>query len=152
MKNKFFYFVISFLVVWTIIRYLPTQKLYIHFVYKNFIRCMYTTDVCKMYTTFQQTFVYILHTKSKEPYQLNFAYKMHIYKSLSKYGIHFVYILSAKVCQNVGNILYANILHTFCILFVYKMYTKVCWNVMMMMMMRMMKNCFCGMVDQRKAF
>ena len=91
MKNKFFYFVIIFLVVWTIIRYLPTQKLCIHFVYKNFIRCMYTTDVYKMYTTFQQTFVYILYTKSKEPCQLNFVYKMYIYKSLSKCGKHFVY-------------------------------------------------------------
>ena len=43
---------------------------------------MYTTDVYKMYTTFRQTFVYILYTKLKELWQL---------KSLSKCGMHFVY-------------------------------------------------------------
>ena len=53
-----------------------------------------------------------------------------IYKSLSKCGIHFVYkhfvyILYAKVCRNVGYILYTNILYTLRLLkcgidFVYK--------------------------------
>ena len=32
---------------------------------------MHTTDVYKMYATFQQTFVYIFHTKSKELSQQN---------------------------------------------------------------------------------
>ena len=50
-----------------------------------------------MYTTFQQTFVYILFTKSKELCQLNFVYKMY-----------------TKVCRNVEYILYTNILYTFC--------------------------------------
>ena len=47
-----------------------------------YTKCIQT--VCKMYTTFRQTFVYILYTKSKELYQLNFTYKM-----------------STKVCGNV---------------------------------------------------
>ena len=45
-----------------------------------------------MYTTFQQAFVYILYTKSKELCQLNFLYKMY-----------------TEVCRNVGYILYTNI-------------------------------------------
>ena len=53
---------------------------------------------CKMSTTFRQTFVYILYTKSKELCQLNFVYKIY-----------------TKVCWNVGYILYMNILYTFCI-------------------------------------
>ena len=77
---------------------------------------MYTTDVCKMYTTFQQTF--------KRTIPAKFCIQnVYIYTKVCQ---NMEYILSAKVCQNVGNILYANILHTFCILFVYKMYTKVC--------------------------
>ena len=48
-----------------------------------------------MYTTFRQTFVYILYTKLKELWQLNFVYKMY-----------------TKVCRNVGYILYTNILYT----------------------------------------
>ena len=65
---------------------------------------MYTADVyCmqnvyKMYTTVRQTLVYILYTKLKELWQLNFVYKMY-----------------TEVCRNVGCILYANILYTFCI-------------------------------------
>ena len=37
---------------------------------------------------------------------------------------HFEYILHTKVCQNVGYILYTNILHTFCIQNVYKNLSK----------------------------
>ena len=95
---------------------------------------MYTSDVYKIHTTFWQRFVYILYTKLKELFQLNFVYKM-----------------VTKVCQNVGYILYTDVLYTlciqkfvemwdafciqpfciytFCIHFVYKMYTKVCWNM-----------------------
>ena len=51
-----------------------------------------TQNVYKMYTTFQQAFVYILYTKSKELCQLNFLYKMY-----------------TEVCRNVGYILYTNI-------------------------------------------
>ena len=58
----------------------------------------YIQNVYKMYTTFQQAFVYILYTKSKELCQLNFVYKMY-----------------TKVCHNVRYILYTNILYTFCI-------------------------------------
>ena len=76
----------------------PTWKLCIHFVYKNctrFMQLIYrkcTQNVYKMYTTFQQAFVYILYTKSKELCQLNFLYKMY-----------------TEVCRNVGYILYTNI-------------------------------------------
>ena len=55
-------------------------------------------NVYKMYTIFPQTFVYILYTKLKELWQLNFVYKMY-----------------TKVCRNVRYILYTNILYTFCI-------------------------------------
>ena len=80
---------------------------------------IYTTDVYKMYATFQQTFADILYTKSKELCQLNFVYKMW-----------------TKVCRNVGYILYTNILYTICIHqfwstksvhhkhYVYNLYTK----------------------------
>ena len=54
--------------------------------------------ICKMHTTFWQTFVYTLYTKLKELCQLNFLYKM--YK---------------KVCWNVGYIF----IQTFCIHFAY---------------------------------
>ena len=109
---------------------LTTRKLCIHFVYKNCTRCIllvYTKciqNVYKMYTTFRQAFVYILYTKLKELWQLNFAYKMY-----------------TKVCQNVGYILYTNILYIFCIHqsrstksvhhknYVYKLYTKFIQNV-----------------------
>ena len=69
-----------------------TQKLY----------KMYTTDVYKMYakctyTTFHQTFVYMLYTKSKELCQLNFVYKMF-----------------PKICRNVEYIL-CTFFYTFCI-------------------------------------
>ena len=48
-----------------------------------------------------------------------------VYKCLSKCGVHFVYkhfayILYTKVCQNMGYILYTNILYTLCIQNVYK--------------------------------
>ena len=102
------------------------------FCIQNCTRCiqlMYTKciqNVYKMYTTFRQTFVYILYRKSKELCQLNFVYKMYRYKRLSKCGIHFVckycvYILYTKCIQKfvgmlyVGYILYTNILDTFCI-------------------------------------
>ena len=89
---------------------------------------MYATDVCKMYTTFQQTFVYILYTKSKEACQLNFVYKMYtnicgIVVYILYTNILYIYILYTKVCGNVGHILYRNILYTFCI------YTKCMQNV-----------------------
>ena len=104
---------------------------------------MYATDVCKMYTTFQQTFVYILYTKSKEVCQLNFVYKM--YTSICRIVVYilytnilYIYILYTKVCGNVGHILYRNILYTFCIHqfwctksvhHVYNLYTKFIQNV-----------------------
>ena len=62
-----------------------------------------------------------------------------VYKSLLKCGIHFVYkhfvyILYAKVCRNVGYVLYTNILSTLrlskceidfvCIHFLHVLYTK----------------------------
>ena len=64
-------------------------------------KCM--QNVYEMYTTFRQTFVYILYTKSKEICQLNFVYELY-----------------ATVCRNVGYILYAKILFKFCIQNVYK--------------------------------
>ena len=84
----------------------PTRKLRIHFVYKKCTRCnqlMYTKNIqnlYKMYTTFQQTFAYILYTKLKEQWQLNFVYKIY-----------------TKICRNVGYFLYTNILCPYCILF-----------------------------------
>ena len=69
-------------------------------------------NVYKIYTTFRQTFVYLLYIKSKEICQLNFVYKniQNVYKSLWKCGIHFVHkhfvhilytsILSYKKCTS----------------------------------------------------
>ena len=91
---------------------------------------MYTTDVCKiytklckMYTTFQQTFVYILFTKSKELCQLNFVYKMY-----------------TKVCRNVEHFVYIKVvemwdtfcIQTFCIYFLHILYTKCMQKVVKM--------------------
>ena len=107
----------------------------LHYPHVNCVYILYTKivqDVCnwciqnvyKMHTTFQQAFVSILYTKSKELCQLNF-----------------VYILYTKVCRNVEYILYTNILYTFCMHqfwstesvhhkhYVYNVYTKFIQNV-----------------------
>ena len=82
----------------------PTRKLCIHFVYKNFTRCIQLMctkcmqNLSKMYTTFRENFVYILSSKSKELCQLNFIYKMY-----------------TKIGWNLLYILYTHILYTFCI-------------------------------------
>ena len=71
-----------------------------------------------MYTTFRQTFVYILYIKSKELCQLNFVYKIYtnVCRNLEHFVYkHFAYKMCTKVCRNVGYILYANILYKFCI-------------------------------------
>ena len=83
------------------------------FVYKMYAKCLYTnvshilTNFCvqnvykmfvyKMYTTFRQTFIYILYTKCIQ--------------KLSKYGVHFVYILYTSVVY----IFYIQFLYTKCI-------------------------------------
>ena len=81
-------------------------------------------NVYKIYTTFRQTFVYLLYIKLKEICQLNCVYKMY-----------------TNVCGNVAYILYTNILYTFCIHqfwatksvphkhYVYNLYTKFIQNV-----------------------
>ena len=78
----------------------------------------------KMYSTFQQTFVYILYTKFKELWQLNFVFEMY-----------------TKVCRYVGYILYTSILYTFWVHqfwstksvhqknYVYNLYTKLIQNL-----------------------
>ena len=99
----------------------------IHFAYKLFTKCIqniciqnvsyistnfcmqnvYKIFVYKMYTTFRQTFVYILYTKFSWRSFFNF-----VYKSLSKY----VYILYKFFIHH---------LYTSCTTFLYKMYTKI---------------------------
>ena len=72
-----------------------------------------------MYPIFRQTFAYILYTKLKELWQLNFVYKMY-----------------TKVCQNVGYILYTICIHELRSTksahhknYVYNLYTKFIQNV-----------------------
>ena len=63
--------------------------------------------VCKTYSTFGQTFIYILYIKLKEQWQLNFIYKMFtdicwdVGYILYIFCIHFAYINSdlQKVCK-----------------------------------------------------
>ena len=95
-----------------------TWKLCVHFEYKNCTRCiqlMYTKciqNVCKMYTTFWQAFMYILYTISKELCQLNFVYKMYtdilytfcihqFWSTKSVHHKHYVYSLYTNFIQNV---------------------------------------------------
>ena len=77
----------------------------------------YKMCVYKMYTTFWQTFAYILYTKLSWHSSFDFVYKMYSYKSLSKCGIHFIYIF----CTSVVYILY-----NFCI---QNVYTGSVWEV-----------------------
>ena len=66
--------------------------------------------VYKMYTTFRQTFVFILYIKFSCCSSFDFVYKMYI-----------------KVCRNMVYILYTlckNQLYASCTIFVYKMYTQ----------------------------
>ena len=104
------------------------QKLDATDVYKSLytkVECNWCIqNVYNMYTTFQQTFVYILYTKLEEPWQLNSVYKVYV-----------------KVCWNVGYIFYTYLLYTFCIHwfwstksvhhknYVYNLYTKFMQNV-----------------------
>ena len=68
-----------------------------------------------MYTTFWQTFVYILYAKLKELWQLNFVHKMY-----------------TKLCRNVGYVFYTFCVHQFWSTksvhhknYVYNLYTKI---------------------------
>ena len=70
----------------------------IQHLYNGCIQNVAIQNVRKIYTTFRQTFVYLLYTKSKGICQLNFVYKTY-----------------TKVCRSVVYILYTNILHTFSI-------------------------------------
>ena len=73
--------------------------------YKNCIQ-----DICKIYTTCRQTFVYILFTNFNCHSSFNFVYKMY-----------------TKVCRNVGYISYASCIHfvySSCIHLVQFLYTK----------------------------
>ena len=102
-----------------------TRKLCTHFMYKNYTRCMqliYTKCIQNVYisTNFCIHFV----NKIKRTMAANFLYKM-----------------STKVSQNVGYILYTNIMYTFCIHqfwstkcahhknYVFNLYTKFIQNV-----------------------
>ena len=117
-------------------------KLCIHFAYKNCTRCIQPiyTKCIPYFNKFLYTFcihlagvsfdfVYILYTESKET-AAKFCIQ-NVYRSLLKYGIHFlyknfVYILYTKVCRNMGYILY---IYKHFIHFLYKIYTKVWRNV-----------------------
>ena len=88
-----------------------------------------------MYTTFQQTFVYIHFVyKIKRTILAKFC-TQNVYKSLLKCGIHFVYnhfvyILHIRVCPNVVYILHKNILYTKSIQSFVEMWdTIVCKNI-----------------------
>ena len=100
---------------------------------------MYTKCIQNVYHIFANLCIdFVCKIKRTMPAKF---YIQNLYKSLSKCGIHFVYILYLKVCQNMGYILYANISYsfciqkfvkiwdtfcvkTFCIHFVYILYTK----------------------------
>ena len=90
--------------LWKISLSLITHGSFVYILYTKIEQDIYKIytkniqNICKMYPTFQQTFLYILYTKSTELRQLNFVYKMY-----------------RKVCQNVGYIFYTNILYIFCI-------------------------------------
>ena len=58
---------------------------------KMYTTDLYKMDIYKMYTTFQQTFVYILFTKLKELWQLIFYIKR--LQKFLEIGIYFVYSL-----------------------------------------------------------
>ena len=90
-----------------------------------FTKCI--QDIYKMYPTFRKTFVYILHTKLKELWQLKFVYR--IYKKacrnvgyfLDTFCIHFVHMNS-----DLGKVYIIRIMYTICIQNTYKMYTNNC--------------------------
>ena len=92
----------------------PTRKLCLYFVYKNCtrsIQLMYIKCIQNVY-------------KIKKTTPPKFCIQ-NVYKSLSKCGIHFVYkhfvqILYTKVCRNMNIFC----IQTFCIYFVYVLYTK----------------------------
>ena len=66
---------------------------------KMYTTDLYKMDIYKMYTTFQQTFVYILFTKLKELWQLIFYIKR-LQKFLEMWDtfcIQFVYILHTSI-------------------------------------------------------
>ena len=112
-----------------------TQKLCIHFVYKNCTRC-----IRLMYTKCIQNVYHIkINSKSKELCQLNFVYKM--YTQVCRSMRYIVYKVYTKLCRNMGYILYTNILYRFCIHqfwstksvhhkhYLYNLYTKFIQNV-----------------------
>ena len=75
-----------------------------------------------MYTTFRQTFVYILYIKSKELCQLNFVYKIYTNVCLNLEHFvykHFAYILYTKCVQKFVEMWDTFCMQTFCINFVY---------------------------------
>ena len=116
--SAFYYFVENSVTLSLVSHTETAYTFYIQKLYK-----MYTTDACKMYTTFRQAFVWILYTKSKELCQLNFIYKLYTKVCWSVGYIlytNILYTFCIQICQNVGYILYTDILYTFCIQNVYK--------------------------------
>ena len=112
-------------------RYLPTQKLCIHFVYKNctrFIQLMYTKCIQNVYlisTSFCLHFVYKI--KRTMPTKLCIQ---NVYKSLSKHEIHFVYkhfvaIHFVYINSDLQKVYIIPIMYTICIQNLYRMYIQI---------------------------